>query len=276
MKTLIVAFVFFTAYPAAGARANDALQVYNPPAASLPTAARITDSTPTVSAAKPDYKNMVLIPAGEFMMGSQAEADERPGHKVSLDAYYIDKYLVTGLEYRTFAETTGRQMAKRPFPDKESCPAVYINWYDAKAYCEYRGERLPTEAEWENAARGGSEGKYSFGDDESRLGEYAWYWDNSGKRIHPVGRKKPNQYGLYDMHGNVLEWVSDWYAKDYYARSPAKNPQGPDAGKEKAVRGGSVFVSAGLCRSAKRMRSAPGTGYAARGFRCAVSAPKAP
>lgn len=279
MRTFIATFIFCAIYPAAEARAKDALPSGSPPAASTAAVVRTVASTPTVSAAKPDYTDMVLIPAGEFMMGSPDEEgspDESPRHKVSLDAYYIDRYKVTQIQYRTFAAAARRPMPKRPVPYDASSPVVYISWHNAAAYCEYYGKRLPTEAEWEKAARGGSEGKYSFGDDESRLGEYAWFWGNSGRQIHAVGRKKPNQYGLYDMHGNALEWTNDWYAKDYYEQSPVKNPQGPAEGEEKVVRGGSAFLSAGLCRAAKRMRSSPDTGYSGRGFRCAASPPQPP
>lgn len=279
MRIFITAFIFSAICPAALVSAENTPQSGNPPSVSTTTEVRTFGSTPTVSAAMPDYKNMALIPAGDFMMGSadeEASSDERPRHKVSLDAYYIDKYKVTQLQYRTFAAAAGRPQPKRPVPYNASFPVVYINWPNAKAYCEYYGKRLPTEAEWEKAARGGSEGKYSFGDEENRLGEYAWYWSNSGRQIHPVGRRKPNQYGLYDMHGNALEWTADWYAEDYYGQSPAKNPQGPATGKEKAVRGGSAFLSAELCRSAKRMRSSPDTGYSGRGFRCAAPAPEPP
>jgi len=274
VKLIAVAFIFWGIYPAAVLNAGDKplADVSRSTAADAEWTA--LKSTPAVSALNSGYKDMVQIPAGEFMMGSrdkEGSADEHPRHKVSLDAYFIDKYKVTAAQYRVFADATGRKMHKQPFPDKDNCAAVYINWHDAEAYCEYYGKRLPAEAEWENAARAGSDGKYCFGDDEGRLVEYAWYWGNSGRRIHPVGRKKPNRYGIYDMHGNTLEWVYDWYDGGYYAQSPAKNPKGPAEGGEKAVRGGSSFVSAGLCRSAKRMRSSPDIGYSGRGFRCAAS-----
>ena len=164
-------------------------------------------------------------------------------------------------------------MPRQSSADKDNYPAVYMNWYDAVEYCRHYGKRLPTEAEWEKAAGGGSSGKFCFGDDKALLREYAWYWDNSGKKIHPVGRRKPNNYGLYDMHGNVLEWTADWYSADYYAQSPERDPQGPAEGEAKVIRGGSSFVSAELCSSTTRMRSSPDTRYSVKGFRCAASPP---
>ncbi len=160
-------------------------------------------------------------------------------------------------------------MRRQSCPD---CPVVRVNWDDAQAYCRYHDKRLPTEAEWEKAARGGSNGSYAFGDDEELLEEYAWYAINADKRLHPVGKKKPNAYGLYDMHGNVLEWTADWLDKKYYSNSPKKNPQGPEKGKYRVVRGGSVYLSASLLRAAHRMKGRQVTRYSGRGFRCAVSA----
>lgn len=232
-------------------------------------------STAAPAAAADFYKDMVLIPPGEFLMGSEEKdfPNERPRRKVYLDAYYIDKYEVTAASYRLFTQATGRPAPRQTFPDKDRYPAVYMTWKDAMAYCEFHGKRLPTEAQWEKAARGGSEGRYSFGDDKGQLGAYAWHWGNSGKTVHPVGGRKPNGYGLYDMEGNVLEWTADWYDPDYYSGGPAVNPQGPAEGREKVIRGGSAFVSADLCRPAARMRSGPDTRYSVKGFRCAAALP---
>ena len=273
MKLIAVVFIFSGFYPALFLHAGEGLPSGILKSAGTDLAVQAAKSTAPVSGVKDDpYKDMVLIPAGEFLMGSGEKdyPDQNPRHKVFLDAYFIDKYLVTAARYRLFAKATGTPMPRQSFPDKDNYPAIYMSWYDAMAYCGYYGKRLPTEAQWEKAAGGGSDGKFCFGNDETRLGEYAWYWSNSNKRIHPVGLKKPNGYGIYDMHGNVLEWTADWYGGGYYAESPASNPQGPVTGEAKVIRGGSSFVSAELCRSSARMRSSPDTPYSVKGFRCAA------
>jgi formylglycine-generating enzyme required for sulfatase activity len=217
-------------------------------------------------------QGMASIPAGEFEMGSpdgQGEPDEHPRHKVFLDAYAIDRYPVTVAQYRKFAQATARPMHERPPWNGDDHPVVYVSWHDALAYCLWAGKRLPTEAEWEKAARGGSATKYSFGDDEGRIGDYAWYIENSSGTTHPVGTKKPNPYGLYDMIGNVYEWVADRYGEDYYRKSPLRNPLGPAAGRARVLRGGAWGITAYYCRAANRYSSAPQVGYDLRGLRCA-------
>lgn len=124
-------------------------------------------------------------------------------------------------------------------------PVVHVSWNDAKAFCDWlskktgRTVRFPTEAEWEYACRAGSTGKWCFGDDERAVRDYAWYGADSGMQTRPAGQKKPNAWGLYDMHGNVWELVSDWYDEGYYARSPRENPTGPDTGNMRVRRGDS-------------------------------------
>jgi len=212
-----------------------------------------------------DTANMVLIPAGEFLMGSDKCEVEKPPHKVYLDAYYIDKYEVTNGAYKVFLDAgynnsaywtiAGWEWKKNNNVTKPSywnnptfgynatnrlkLPVVGVSWYEAYAYANWAGKRLPTEAEWEKACRAGSTGKYCFGNNQSKLGDYAWYyWNLNGKRTRPVGQKKPNAWSIYDMHGNVLEWCADWYDDNYYKNSPNKNPQGPDSGKCHVARGG--------------------------------------
>ncbi|MBN1445325.1 MAG: formylglycine-generating enzyme family protein [Candidatus Omnitrophica bacterium] len=224
-----------------------------------------------------DGSVMILIPAGEFVMGSPegaGDTDETPPHTVYLDAYYIDKYEVTVGQYRKFCQETRQPMPCAPnWEQTDSHPIVNITWEEASAYAQYYGKRLPTEAEWEKACRAGSNTKYSFGDEDSQLWEYAWYEANSEKKTYPVGQKKPNAYGLYDMHGNAWEWCSDFYRADYYTGSPAANPQGPASGRHHAMRGGSWFNNPSHCRCAYRDWQEPDYWYGPFGFRCAISAP---
>jgi hypothetical protein len=134
--------------------------------------------------------------------------------------------------------------------------------------------RLPTEAEWEYACRAGSETAYSFGDDEMQLGDYAWYFRNSDRKAHPVGEKKPNAWGLYDMHGNVEEWCGDWYDKDYYANSPTTDPTGPVTGEYRVRRGGSWDSGTLRCESPVRSHWEPSATTDTVGFRIVLQAPR--
>jgi len=211
------------------------------------------------------YELMVYIPAGEFVMGSDTgNSDEKPVRKVYLDAYYIDKYEVTFEQYDRFCEATNRKKPDDSGWGRGKRPAINVNWDDAVAYCAWAGKRLPTEAEWEKACREVSTGQYLF------LGEYAWYGGNSGRITSPVGTKKPNYWGIYDMHGNVWEWCSDWYGKNYYKKSPYQNPKGPDSGIYRVQRGGSWNDNGDLCRSEGRGMSNFDYGCDTVGFRCAV------
>ena len=190
---------------------------------------------------------LILIPGGEFTMGrvpseSQNYVDNY-AHTIRIDSFYLDKYEVTNAQYFAFCEATGH-----PFPEfwesgifnsgpgYPDHPVVGVTWASARAYAEWKGMRLPTEAEWEYAARGGLTDKsYPLGDDmDSSL---ANYYGTQGQSLE-VGSFPPNGYGLYDMAGNVVEWVHDFYAKDYYLESPPDNPTGPLYGKRRVIRGG--------------------------------------
>lgn len=230
---------------------------------------------PTKTIRGKDEALMILIPAGEFWMGSpegQGDNAQRPWHKVWIDAFYIDEHEVTFDQYDRFCEATGREK-----PDDEGWgrghrPVINVSWFDADAYCKWAGKRLPTEAEWEKACRGGSDLSYSFGNDATKLEEYAWYGRHSNAMTHPVKKKKPNPFGLYDMHGNVWEWCSDWYDKSYYSKSPDRNPQGPESGQTKCNRGGSWLNDFEiLLRSACRLNDPPNNRYYYLGFRGAKS-----
>lgn len=222
-----------------------------------------------------DNSQMVLIPAGAFLIGSpQGEGydAEHPQHKVILDAYYIDKYEVTVAQYRKFCEATGRSMPPVPYWGwQDNHSIVNVSWADAVVYVNYYGKRLPTEAEWEKAVRAGSTTKYCFGDAEMDLPAYAWYNDNSSDHPHPIGTKKPNVFGLYDMYGNAWEWCSDWYDVNYYASSLTNNPKGPARGQDRVLRGGGWGSTDVSCRSAGRFGCHPTVVGAALGFRCASS-----
>jgi formylglycine-generating enzyme required for sulfatase activity len=176
-------------------------------------------------------------------------------------------------------------MGKNPstFKAPES-PADGISWDEAGEFCKMLSQkarktvRLPTEAEWEYACRAGTKTAYSFGNDAGKLGDYAWFDRNSDKKTHAVGQKKPNPWGLYDMHGNVWEWCSDWYADSYLpagqagAKGKTVDPHGPDSGKERVQRGGAWTHNPKGCRSANRDRNDPTRRAQDMGFRVVVGA----
>jgi len=212
---------------------------------------------------------MVLIPAGEFKMGDD---NAKPVHKVRITKpFYLGKYEVTQEQWQAV-------MGDNPSSFKgPKNPVVNGSWDDCQQFLVKLNAKvrtqggkfaLPTEAQWEYACRAGSTTKYCFGDDEKQLGEYAWN-DNSGRKTHPVGEKKPNAFGLYDMHGNVWEWCQDWYGEEYYANSPADDPTGPDSGNDRVLRGGSWVNGPYLTRSANRFRIAPYNRSNVVGFRVA-------
>ena len=215
----------------------------------------------------------VFVEGGSFLMGCNEQdkecyADEQPLHKVTLSSFYIAKYEVTVKQYRDYCEKTGKAMPKEPsYGWQDDFPVVNVTWDDAKAYAEYMGCRLPSEAEWEYAAKGGkkSEGYlYSGSNDWDEVG---WSYENSDKMPHPVGTKKPNELGIYDMSGNAWEWCSDNYGLYYYAESPAVNPRGPSKGLGKVNRGGCFAFDYLLLNVHHRRCSAPDATGTGTGFR---------
>lgn len=212
--------------------------------------------------------DMVLIPAGEFIMGTDSQpshVNEEPPHAVYLDAFYIDKYEVTQRQYK---EVMGKNPSKWIGSD---LPVETVTWVEAKEYCEKVGKRLPTETEWEKAAKGGRNDMWAGTNDKAKLGEYAWHNINAGQRTHPVGLKKPNGYGIYDMSGNLSEWVSDWYKAGYYEISPKENPAGPEKGLQRVLRGGAWDNHWYGIRTTKRVAQEPIIKTTYYGFRCAKS-----
>ena len=207
-----------------------------------------------------DGMKMILIPTGEFIMGSNESDDEKPIHTVYLDAFYMDIHEVTNEQYQKFMSETRHPPPifwKKPEFNDPKHPVIGVGWEDANAYAKWAGKRLPTEAEWEYAARGGLVGKrFVWGDDWPPPKGSGNFADETAKKTFtdwhiisvyndgyvytaPVGSFTQNGYGLYDMVGNVWEWCMDWYSKDFYAISPKQNPIGPSSGEGRVVRGGS-------------------------------------
>lgn len=225
---------------------------------------------------KPIYKNinipdgMVFVAGGWFEMGSNyGRNNEKPVHQIFIDDFYIDKCEVTVKAYAEFCDSTGREMPKQPDYFMDDHPVANISWEDASAYANWKGKRLPTEAEWEYAAMGGkvSSNQYSG---NSFLDYVAWYSGNSNLVIHPVGKLDPNEYGVYDMSGNVWEWCSDWYSLSYYRNGDGVSPKGPAGGSEKVLRGGSFEDEDFFCRVKYRNKSFPDRKFENYGFRCVV------
>jgi formylglycine-generating enzyme required for sulfatase activity len=220
-----------------------------------------------------DGAEMVSVPAGQFWMGSDhGDADEKPRRRVYLDAFRIDKYEVTNALYRRFMDASGRA-APQYWNDSKwnepNQPVVGVDWNDASAYCAWAGKRLPTEAEWEKAARGTDGRKYPWGEqwDSSRVNSDE---SNLGKTVavgsYPSG---VSPYGAHDMAGNVREWVADWYADSYYQRAPDRNPKGPESGQYRVLRGGSWDGDPWFLRSSFRGRGVPTYRFHFIGVRCA-------
>ena len=260
---------------------------------------------------------MARIPAGVFLMGSRDKApDEAPVHEVAVDAFWIDRREVTVAEFGAFMAATRYRTEAERFgwsevfdrvrgewtrvdgadwrhpegPGSSGAPeepVSQVSWNDAQAFARWAGKRLPTEAEWEYAARGGLAGRiYAWGDELRPGGRVMANWwqgtfpardigEDGYRGRAPVGRFPPNGYGLYDVIGNVWEWCADWYGPAYYRGSPRRDPRGPASGKERVMRGGSWMCSENFCsnyRVASRSRATPDSGLNNVGFRCARDA----
>ena len=231
------------------------------------------------ASAQPKEGSMVLVPAGEFMMGSQAgDADEQPAHKVYVDAFFMDQYEVTVRQYAAFLQATGvnspSDWMTTNQPAHQKFPVANVDWADAFAFCKWAGKRLPTEAEWEKAARGTDGRLYPWGNDPPTPlhANYGKTGLNNHGALVPVGTLENGKspYDIYDMAGNVWEWVSDWYDHDYYKNSPSQNPTGPPMGGYKVIRGGSWNSNHRNLRSADRYWDPPSfRSLYFPGFRCA-------
>jgi formylglycine-generating enzyme required for sulfatase activity len=225
---------------------------------------------------------MVFVPAGEFLMGSSdadkdAGSDEKPQHTVYLDAFWIDKYEVTNAQYKQCVgagrcqqpSTTSSSTRSSYYGDSkyDNYPVIGVSWRDAILFCEWAGKRLPTEAEWEKAARGAAGRIYPWGDryDISKVNADGKVGDTTAVGSYPAGA---SPYGAMDMAGNVWEWVADWYDAKYYASSPKDNPTGP-SGSARVLRGGAWDSYQYFVRAADRNSIYPDYRLINVGFRCA-------
>ena len=224
--------------------------------------------------------DMVLIPAGEFMMGSpnsdrNAAADEKPQHRVRITKpFYLGKYPVTQEQW------TAVMGVNPSFFKGAKNPVEEVSWDDCLQFLRRLNEKVgggkyqfPTEAQWEYACRAGTTTRYCFGDDETGLADYGWYDKNSGGKSHPVGEKKPNAWGLYDMHGDIWQWCLDWYDPGYYAVSTTDDPTGPATGTARVSHGGCWFSPASSARSANHGRIEPEHRGSHLGFRVCMVPP---
>jgi formylglycine-generating enzyme required for sulfatase activity len=226
---------------------------------------------------------MVTIPAGDFLMGNPegiGRADEWPQRSVYLDAFAIDQVEVTNERYMAFVRATGHRNPPNPYGAGplasangiEQLPVVQTTWYDAKTYCSWVKKRLPTEAEWEKAARGADGRPFPWGN-EPPTPERTTFdreWDGA-RTLHPVGSHPAGDspYGIKDMAGNAREWVEDWYGEDYYRHAPDANPSGPEKGIVRSIRGGSWHSPISDVRASARGRGGFALQTHGTGFRCA-------
>ena len=242
-----------------------------------------------------DGAPMILISAGLFPMGVPKWArdggrDEYPNHEVELKAYYLDKYEVTNGRYLEFIEGTGHRPPKHAtdatknlwhgglMPESiANLPVVNVDWFDAQTYCQWAGKRLPTEAEWEKGGKGTDDRRFPWGDVEPthKHLNFNQTWRGESTLV-PVGIYEAGKspYGLYDMAGNVWEWVADWYDMEYYGKSPRKNPSGPKHGTRRVLRSSGWQVETPQVRVFTRVAADPLNRDHSTGFRCAADVPQ--
>ncbi len=238
-----------------------------------------------------DRAPMVEIPSGSFPMGvppgdRDGGRDEYPRHEVLLDTFWIDQFEVTNGRYIEFVKSAGHRVPQNPTNPTRNLwqgdsitesltdrPVINVDWFDADAYCKWVGKRLPTEAEWEKAAKGTSDRRFPWGNVEptAKHLNYNQRWIGE-KTLMPVGSSEAGKspYGVYDVVGNVWEWVNDWYDARYYEKSPSKNPTGPQEGTKKVIRGAGWQNETPTVRIFTRVDSDPTMRNESTGFRCAA------
>jgi len=242
-------------------------------------------ATAVLSNAGADPVRIIRIPSGTFLMGNpegEGREDEQPQRSVYLDAFAIDEVEVSNGRYMVFVQATGHRNPPHPYKTGlltsaagiENLPVVQVTWYDAKAYCAWAKKRLPTEAEWEKAARGTDGRRFPWGNEDPTptRANFDREWDGD-KTLAPVGSlpEGASPYGVKDMAGNAREWVQDWYDQNYYKQAPLQNPQGPDRGVVRSIRGGSWHSPLNDVTAASRGRGGFALQTHGTGFRCARS-----
>lgn len=279
-----------------GATANVEEVVEESVIESVETVMASPDMTVVPKSSNIDLVEMVTVPAGSFEMGAKRSGnDERPIHDVSVNSFQISKYEVTNDQYCAFLNemkcsengkykdvlmcepslegvnieyVNGRFLSKQ---GKGYYPMVGVTWQGATEFCKWAGGRLPTEAEWEFAAKGGSEPGGTNYAGSGLFYKVGWGKGNSDGRVHMVGQKSPNELGIYDMSGNVIEWCADWYGENYYKKSEGENPLGPDAGTKKVARGGCYAFDNDNCEVSRRLAIEPNSYGGNAGFRLCKS-----
>ena len=250
------------------------------------------DSTPSgplnpdgVSREEPVPEEMVAIPAGPFIRGTDNGGfDERPRRTLVLGAFAIDRYEVTNFQYQQFVDATGHRKSGPPARYAKNMskmlsinqPVVYVSWEDAETYCHWKGKRLPTEAEWEKAMRGSDGRLWPWGNVEQPNGAN-WARVQDGHEVSAIVgtfQTDKSPYGVMDGAGNVMEWVDDWYAERYFEEAPEQNPQSPDHGVFRVLRGGGYTTTGTDIRITSRSKMVPDFRDETIGFRCAVSGAK--